>query len=82
MKSERRDGTGTPPRRVSERLDGEPRIEELLDDPVMEALMARDGVDRDALITLITDVQQRLAGRRARTARQEQMNQLAEAGGR
>ncbi|HEX6978621.1 MAG TPA: hypothetical protein VF342_04930 [Alphaproteobacteria bacterium] len=81
MKSGRRDGTDAPPRRVSGRLDGEPRLDELLDDPVMKALMARDGVDRVALIALISDVQRRLAGRRARTAPQERVNQLAEAGG-
>lgn len=45
------------------RLDGEPSIKELLDDPVIEALMARDGVRRKELERLIADVRDRLTAR-------------------
>jgi hypothetical protein len=43
------------------RLDGEPSIKELLDDPVIEAVMARDGVRRNELEHLILEVRDRLA---------------------
>lgn len=43
-------------------LDGEPSIKELLDDPVIEAVMARDGVRRKELEHLIADVRGRLNG--------------------
>ena len=43
------------------RLDGEPSIKELLDDPVIEAVMARDGVRRKELEHLILEVRDRLA---------------------
>jgi hypothetical protein len=45
------------------RLDGEPSIQELLDDPVIEAVMARDGVARVELEHLIDDVRDRLVAR-------------------
>ena len=45
------------------RLDGEPTLQELLDDPVIEAIMARDGVRRDELVSLISEVRSRLLGR-------------------
>jgi hypothetical protein len=45
------------------RLDGEPSIKELLDDPVIEAVMARDGVRRKELEHLICEVRDRLASR-------------------
>jgi len=45
------------------RLDGEPSIKELLDDPVIEAVMARDGVRRNELEHLICEMRQRLATR-------------------
>ncbi len=32
----------------------EPRLLDLLQDPVMEILMARDGVSRDSLMSLLT----------------------------
>lgn len=44
-------------------LHGEPSVKELLDDPVIEAVMARDGVRRKDLETLIADVRCRLNGR-------------------
>ncbi len=40
--------------------DPEPRVEELLDDPVLHALMARDGVSRAELERLIARVRRRL----------------------
>jgi len=45
------------------RLDGEPSIQELLDDPVIEAVMARDGVARLDLEHLIAEMRDRLASR-------------------
>lgn len=48
------------------RLDGEPTIRELLDDPVIEAVMARDGVARADLVLLIDEVRGRLARQSAR----------------
>jgi hypothetical protein len=44
-------------------LDGEPSIKELLDDPVIEAIMARDGVRRKELELLICEMRDRLATR-------------------
>lgn len=49
------------------RLDGEPSIKELLDDPVIEAVMARDGVRRTDLEHLIVEVRDRLAMRELAT---------------
>jgi hypothetical protein len=46
------------------RLHGEPTIQELLDDPVIEAVMARDGVARADLVLLIDDVRVRLERRK------------------
>jgi len=40
--------------------DPEPRLSELLDDPILQALMARDGVDRPALEALIGAARRRL----------------------
>ena len=40
--------------------DPEPRIEELLGDPIVHALMARDRVSRPALEKLIAEVRRRL----------------------
>jgi hypothetical protein len=53
------------------RLDGEPSIQELLDDPVIEAVMARDGVGRVELEHLIDDVRERLIARKSRRQRAE-----------
>jgi hypothetical protein len=55
------------------RLHGEPTIQELLDDPVIEAVMARDGVRRKDLVLLIDQV-------RLRLQRRESVRELAEAG--
>ncbi len=40
--------------------DPEPRLSELLDDPVLQALMARDGIERPALEALIATTRRRL----------------------
>lgn len=42
------------------RSDPEPRLEELLDDPVLHALMACDGISRPSLETLIVQTRLRL----------------------
>lgn len=39
----------------------EPSLQELLDDPVMQAMMACDGVDRTTLAELIAGIRTRLA---------------------
>jgi hypothetical protein len=57
------DDDDTPPasararRRASLRC--EPRLSDLLDDPICQMLMARDGVSRTALATLIATVRER-----------------------
>lgn len=43
------------------RDDPEPRVEELLNDPVLLLLMARDGIDRATLERALEDARQRLA---------------------
>jgi hypothetical protein len=48
---------------------GEPPLDDLLDDPVTHAVMARDGVARAALDALIFQVQRDLRRRDARTDR-------------
>ena len=55
--------------RRSRRLDGEPTIRELLDDPVIEAMMARDGVARADLVHLMDEVRSRLERQGTRTGR-------------
>lgn len=52
--------------RRSRRLDGEPTIRELLDDPVIEAMMARDGVARADLVHLMDEIRGRLERQGAR----------------
>lgn len=47
--------------RIDRDFNGEPALADLLDDPVLHAMMARDGVEREALATLIGEVQLRLA---------------------
>jgi hypothetical protein len=70
MKTARKSPAGS---RRHYRLHGEPTILELLDDPVMEAMMARDGVERAQLVLLIDEV-------RLRLARRDQAPVLADAG--
>jgi len=43
------------------RLDEEPRLGDLLDDPITKAVMARDRVTRDDLLAHIERAQARLA---------------------
>jgi len=40
---------------------GEPKLEEVLSDPIVRALMARDGVDQGALRLLLEDATRLLA---------------------
>lgn len=40
----------------------EPSLEEIFEDEVMHRLMARDGVRRDELMSLVDQVRQRLVG--------------------
>ena len=46
--------------RRARRDDPEPALAELLDDPVLHILMARDGVDRQALDSVIADARRKL----------------------
>jgi hypothetical protein len=41
----------------------EANLEALLDDPVMQIMMARDGVERDDLVSLVEEMRERLATR-------------------
>ena len=43
----------------------EPRWDEMLDDPVMHAMMRRDGVARESLLDLMTTMRDRLEVARA-----------------
>ncbi len=38
-------------------FDGEPSLEEMLDDPVIQAVMAQDGVGRQELVDLVASIQ-------------------------
>jgi hypothetical protein len=38
----------------------EPSLDEMLDDPVVQAVMARDGVDRAAIVGLAAEIHTRL----------------------
>lgn len=40
-------------------FDFEPRLDEMLSDPVVQAIMARDGVERDEIVDLVASVQER-----------------------
>jgi hypothetical protein len=53
------------PRKPIPGLSQEPSLAEVLDDPVVQAMMAGDRVKRAALEALIADVQERLAGQNA-----------------
>ncbi len=46
----------TDERRVLE-FDGEPSLEDLLDDPVIQAVMAQDGVERQEIVDLVASIQ-------------------------
>ena len=38
-------------------FDGEPSLEEMLDDPVIQAVMAQDGVERQEIVDLVASIQ-------------------------
>lgn len=38
-------------------LDGEPSLEEMLDDPVIQAVMAQDGIERQEIVDLVASIQ-------------------------
>jgi hypothetical protein len=46
-------------------LDGEPSLSEMLADPIIQTIMARDGVAGDEMAALINTVRSRLAGKRS-----------------
>ena len=41
--------------------DDEPRLQDVLDDPVVQAMMARDGVGRDEIVDLALAVRAKFA---------------------
>lgn len=41
-------------------FDGEPTLEEMLDDPVIQAVMAQDGVERQEIVDLVAAIQSAL----------------------
>ena len=43
----------------NQQLDGEAQLEDMLDDPVLLALMQRDGVTRQALLDLVAGIRSR-----------------------
>jgi hypothetical protein len=45
-----------------ENLDGEPSLDEMLDDPVIQAVMSRDGVARDEIEDLVALLNARFYG--------------------
>lgn len=50
-----------------ERSGQEPRLEEMLADPMIELVMKRDGLTRDDLVALVQEARRRI-GRRGRRA--------------
>lgn len=38
-------------------FDGEPSLEEMLDDPVIQAVMAQDGIERQEIVDLVASIQ-------------------------
>ncbi len=38
-------------------FDGEPSLDEMLDDPVIQAVMAQDGVERQEIVDLVASIQ-------------------------
>lgn len=63
-----RSGATSAPRQTRYRFDEEPSLQELIDDPVMEAIMARDGVERATLVNLMIEMRGRLDRRIERRA--------------
>jgi hypothetical protein len=54
-----------------DRWHDEPRLDELLDDPIMHVLLDRDGVSADELYILIERTRQRLGLTRPRRAQRQ-----------
>lgn len=61
-----RNGAKRALRQTRYRFDEEPSLQELIDDPVMQAIMARDGVERATLVNLVIEMRIRLNGRTER----------------
>ncbi len=38
-------------------FEGEPSLDEMLDDPVVQAVMTQDGVDRQEIVDLVASIQ-------------------------
>ena len=38
-------------------FDGEPSLDEMLDDPVIQAVMTQDGVERQEIVDLVASIQ-------------------------
>lgn len=55
-------------RKPSLRFIREPRLLDMLDDPVVQAVMNRDKVERSEIVELVRDVQARLEARSAQIA--------------
>lgn len=55
MRSDASDGPMSEQRVLA--FDGEPSLEEMLDDPVVQAVMAQDGVERQELVDLVASLQ-------------------------
>jgi len=53
---------------TSMRLAREPQLSEMLKDPVVQAVMARDGVEPEEVIALMAEMRHRLRSRRLRKA--------------
>lgn len=51
----------TVPFKYPRHIEAEPRLSDMLSDPTLHALMARDGVDRTTLERLVAATRQRLA---------------------
>jgi len=43
-----------------DRISFEPDLNEILDDPIVQAVMARDGLDRDSVLQVMDSLRQRL----------------------
>jgi hypothetical protein len=49
--------------RFSYQCDDEPRLDDVLDDPVIQAVMTRDGVERDDIVDLAVAVREKFGAR-------------------
>ena len=57
IRSEARVSVGSLGRGRVLEFDGEPSLEEMLDDPVIQAVMAQDGVERQEIVDLVASIQ-------------------------